>query len=74
MHTHTQVSDASKPYHIVAFEALIKLETKKYLHHYTVYGVTTAACPGSAFGYEKGPLIWPWGPGMRVCVRARSRA
>eukprot|EP00802_Teleaulax_amphioxeia_P010269 Tamp_10295.p1 GENE.Tamp_10295~~Tamp_10295.p1 ORF type:complete len:498 (+),score=84.99 Tamp_10295:504-1997(+) len=63
--------DASTAYHIVGFEAIIKEDTRKYLHHYTIYG-NNEVCPDAPenpmAGYEKGPLIWPWAPGVQDSV------
>jgi hypothetical protein len=63
--------------HIVGFEAVIKPETSKYLHHYTLYAFGDQGyeeCPSGVapqnlykgetrFG-EKKEMVWLWAPGQ----------
>jgi hypothetical protein len=57
--------DANSPVHVVGFEAVIKPETKKYIHHYTLYGANNActadSVPSNLGGIPKGPMVWAWG-------------
>ena len=67
---------AASPRHIVGFEAVIKPETSKYLHHYTLYAYGETPyqeCPEegaqnlykgeNAFG-QKQEMVWLWAPGQ----------
>lgn len=72
--------DAATPRHIVGFEAIIKPETSKYLHHYTLYaygGSQYEECPHSTpqnlyLGQQdfswKQEMIWLWAPGQDSTV------
>ena len=46
------------PYHIIGFEPLILEDTKKYLHHFTLYA-SLDMC-SDAGDMDKGPMIWLW--------------
>ena len=66
------------PYHIVGFEPAIKEDTKKYLHHFTLYassGVCTETGGNTdQKGPMKGPMIWVWVSLVECDVAAKSRA
>jgi dopamine beta-monooxygenase len=65
--------------HIVGFEPLFNAETKKYIHHYTLYGYgdssvpTYGTCPALETCYQAYPfctttnkreMMWLWAPGL----------
>ena len=70
-------TDAATPRHIVGFEAVIKPETSKYLHHYTLNAYGEEECPHSTpqnqyLGQNdfdnKAEMIWLWAPGTDSTV------
>ncbi len=68
--------DGSVPKHIVGFEPLFTTSTKKYIHHYTLYGYgnssvsppTYGTCPDLCYETKctnnKRELMWLWAPGL----------
>ena len=68
--------DGSVPKHIVGFEPLFTPSTKKYIHHYTLYGYgdssvsppTYGTCPDLCYETRctdnKRELMWLWAPGL----------
>ena len=67
------LGDASVAKHIVGFEAVLKNETRQYIHHYTLYGYgdgtastpTYSTCPSSGHhGDKKREMVWMWAPGV----------
>ena len=67
------LGDASVAKHIVGFEAVLKNETRRYIHHYTLYGYgdgtastpTYSTCPSSGdHGDKKREMVWMWAPGV----------
>ena len=65
------LGDTNVAKHVVGFEAVIKPETEKYIHHYTLYGVgdadasvpTYGTCAGQ-YGGNKREMVWLWAPGV----------
>jgi dopamine beta-monooxygenase len=71
--------DESVPKHIVGFEPLFNTETKKYIHHYTLYGYGDSSVSPPTYGTcpvpwhdcytetmctdNKRELMWLWAPG-----------
>ena len=63
------LGNASVAKHIVGFEAVLKSETRKYIHHYTLYGYGDATASPPTYGtcawpYKKREMVWLWAPGL----------
>ena len=66
------LGDANVAKHIVGFQAVLKSETRQYIHHFTLYGhgdasaspPTYSTCAGPFGGEEKREMVWLWGPGL----------